>query len=100
MAAPSWWLIHLGEILAAVVMSTLVGMLAFIIYIDNQEKKEEEERLQKAQAKKAKEDANKSNVVQPKESEGKPLLKQRKNKKKREKSTSPERSENRKAKSK
>ena len=55
MARPSWWLVHLGEILAAVVMLTLVGMLAFIIYIDNQEKKEEEDRAKKKAELEAKE---------------------------------------------
>jgi large-conductance mechanosensitive channel len=92
MSPPSWWLIHLGEILAAVVMFTLVGMLGFIIYIDNLDKKEEEERAAKAKAKKENEKAKKAQVVQPKVgADGKPILTNRKGKSRREKSTSPER---------
>ena len=39
---PPWWLIHLGEMLAAFVMLVLGGMLAFIVYTEREERKERE----------------------------------------------------------
>ena len=44
---PPWWLVHLGEMLAAFVMLVLGSMLAFIIYTEQQEQKEREEKYKR-----------------------------------------------------